>query len=202
MKVLSWAGLTAGLPMSLFLVFWLLPLIAEGTSVSCQQKADGHRIDGNSVSIYPYSEIPEATEPCTQDECDWWKQIRKAGNELQKKSDKKVKAKFFLLLREGQQRGYRVPLKDRFPQSLAVGKLPSSDAVQNGGVAGQVAMSVEFRADGSVGDIQMIRRLSPAIDENVIRMIRECVFLPAIKNRAFVTSWRPAGAEFISHRRK
>lgn len=169
-------------------------------SGSYQDKTVQHRIDGYGVSVVPYIEIPEATEPCTLEECGWWKEIRKAGNNLQKKSDRKLKAKFLLLLREGQQKGYRVPLKDRLPQSLVVGKLPVSDAVQNGEVTGNVALSVEFKSDGTVGDVQMIRRLERGIDENVILAIRLSVFLPAVENRAFVTSWRTAGAEFISHR--
>jgi hypothetical protein len=46
-----------------------------------------------------------------------------------------------------------------------------------------------------VGDIRVIKGLRPELDESVILAMRQSVFLPAIKNGAFVT-YRDEKAEF------
>lgn len=143
---------------------------------------------GDRVSIYP--EIPEATEPGTPEEYEWWERLRKSGNDLQKKGDEKTKKRFYLLMHEGQQKAYRVPLKDRPPQTLVSGRIDRKNII-----TGTVVLSVEYRADLSVGDIQLIKGLNPELDENVILATRQSVFLPAIKNGAFVTH-REENAEF------
>ncbi|MGH9835776.1 MAG: energy transducer TonB, partial [Blastocatellia bacterium] len=132
-----------------------------------------------------YNEIPEAAEPCTPEESEWWERLRKAGSDLQKKRDEKTKKRFYLLMYEGQQKAYRIPLKDRPPQTLVFGRSAYNIDRKNM-ITGTVVLSVEFRADSSVGDIQIIKGLRSEIDENVILATRQCVFLPAIKNGAFV----------------
>jgi hypothetical protein len=87
---------------------------------------------------------------------------------------------------EGQQKAYRIPLKDRPPQTLVPGRAAYNLDRKNM-ITGTVVLSVEFRADSSVGDIQVIKGLRSGIDENVIHATRQNIFLPAIKNGAFVT---------------
>lgn len=144
-----------------------------------------------------FNAIPEATEPCTAEESDWWKRIRNAGNDLQKKSDEKSKKGFYLLMLEGQQKAYRIPLKDRPPQILVFGREPiRQDIAQKNHITGTVELSIEYRADGSVGDLQVVRGLGFGIDENVIQATRQYVFLPAVKSRALVSERRNVKIEF------
>ena len=82
-------------------------------------------IDRQRAEVRTLTEIPEATEPCTPAECEWWNQIRKANSDFIlafKKRDEKFKwaaiARFVLLLHERREKAYRVPVKDRPPQKL------------------------------------------------------------------------------------
>jgi len=89
---------------------------------------------------------------------------------------------------EGQQKAHKIPLKDRPPQLLGWGPHPvlPERALRNH-VTGTVVVSVDYRADGSVGDIQIVKGLGAGIDQNVILAIRQHVFLPAVKDHAFVS---------------
>lgn len=151
----------------------------------------GEKIIRERNTVRIYNEIPEATELGTPEEYEWWERLRKAGNDLQKKHDEKTKKRFYLLMYEGQQKAYRIPLKDRPPQTLASGKIDPKNII-----TGTVVLSVEFRADLSVGDIQVIKGLRSELDESVILATRQSVFLPAIKNGAFVTHWENAEFKF------
>jgi hypothetical protein len=82
--------------------------------------------EGSTVEIRTYTAIPEATEPCAPAVRDWWNQIRRANADLnlgyQKRNEKSILAardRYFVLLYEGQQKGYPVPLKviDRLNRS-------------------------------------------------------------------------------------
>jgi hypothetical protein len=182
--------------LNFLLIFSFVSSVAGAGKVPYQDKQEIRKTHGNAIAILTYSEIPEATEPCTPEESEWWKQIRQAGNELYIKSDKKAKAKFLLLLHEGQQQKFRVPLKDRQPQILAF-----RQEVYAPKTTGIVEYSAEYRSDGSVGEIKMIKGLAVGIDEKVIRSVRQNVFLPAIENGAFVITWSPGKVEFHSNRR-
>ena len=150
-------------------------------------------IAGSSVSVSTYKEIPVATEPCTSEECDWWKRLREAGNRLLRKGDQKSKGVFASLFVEGIDKSYRVPLSDRPAQVLSATPmcLQPSDlpAKQRNGT---IKLSVEQRADGSVGDIKVVNGLSPEADRRCIQATGNIIFLPAVKDRQFVTQWSPA----------
>lgn len=184
------------------LVFFLGSAVAGAGSVSYQSKTvvpkPEVRKTESGVEVRTGSnDIPEATEPCTPEESDWWKRLQKAGNDLQKKSDEKSKTRFYLLMYEGQQKAYQIPLKDRPPQILVWGRQPIlPDLALRNHITGTEVLSVESRADGSVGDVQIVKGLGFGIDENLIQATRQYVFLPAVKNRAFVAERHNAKFEF------
>ena len=179
---LSRHSLLASLLASCFIVAFA----NETSGLEQKEKEKVVRREGSTVEINEYHPIPEATETCTPDECEWWKRVRQAGNDLYKKSDEKSKKRFYLLLYEGQQKAYRVPLSDRPPQMLVFGKLPQPDPKRL--IKGTVVLSVEFRADASIGEVKIVKGLGSLIDDDVIRAARNNVFLPAIENHAFVTT--------------
>lgn len=150
-------------------------------------------IAGSGVSVVTYKEIPAATEPCTSAECDWWNRLREAGNKMLRKGDQKSKSVFASLFVEGIEKSYRVPLADRPAQGLSRAPmcLQPSDlpAKQRNGT---VRLSVEQRADGSVGEVKVVNGLGPEADRRCIQATRNIIFLPAVKDRQFVTEWSPA----------
>ena len=153
-----------------------------------------------SVAIFNYAEIPEATEQCTEEEKQWWDSFRNAGNDLQKKMDQKSRKKFGVLFAEGLGKGYRIPLKDRPPQVLVNGRVVLSELVvtraRNMGLKGSIELSIEYRADGSIGDVKIVKGLGIEIDGRVVQAARQNIFVPAIKDGAFVTTWASGGFKF------
>ena len=158
---------------------------------------------GTAVTVKTYDEIPEATEPSSPEVADWWKQIRKAGNDLQKNGGEKSRSKFFQLLSEGRQKGYRVPVKDRQPQVLESGNVVYPNLARlarEHKIFGTVVFSVEYKGDGSVGEVQIIKGLGRALDESVMKAQSQQVFLPAVQNGVFVTAAREGEVRFSDRR--
>ena len=160
---------------------------------SAQDSKTRTTIEGSSVSVFSYKEIPAATEPCTSQECDWWNRLREAGNKLLRKGDQKSKSVFASLFAEGIEKSYRVPLPDRPAQVLSPAPMclqPSDLPAKQRNVT--VRLSVEQRADGSVGEVKVVNGLGPEGDRRCIQASRNIIFLPAVKARQFVTQWSPA----------
>lgn len=154
---------------------------------------------GSTVSVNTYTEIPAATEPCTSSECDWWDRLRAAGNKLSRKGDQRSKSVFASVFVEGIEKSYRVPLADRPSQPLSFQPPQIADLLtrlKNG----TVNLSVEYRADGSVGEVQLLSGLGPEVDKRCIRQARNVIFLPAVRDGRFVTEWQPGQYKFSSSR--
>lgn len=181
-------------------LFCLIAISASALSVSAQDPTKSSnkemRIvsrEGSTVEIRTYTAIPEATEPCAPAVCDWWNQIRRANADLnlgyQKRNEKSIVAardRYFVLLYEGQQKGYPVPLKDRPPQSLILGMPAYPYIAKKNRINGEVVLSIEISNDGTVGDAQVTKGLGWGLDESAIQAARQAVFLPAIKDGTFV----------------
>lgn len=104
-------------------------MLSPGDNVSGQEKTI-KTTRGSTVLISSYTEIPEATEQCSQEEKQWWDSLRQAGNDLQRKMDKKSQTRFGVVFAEGFVKGYRVPLKDRPPQTLILGRVVFPELVR------------------------------------------------------------------------
>ena len=189
---------SAGLISSAVLVVCLASAFAGAWNVPARQEKRQKtvRAAGESLEINEFTLIPEANEPCTQEEAAWWARLRAAGNELIKKNNEKSKNKFYLLLLEGQQKAYRVPLKDAPPHSLVVGRLVYPERARMMGRQGTLVMSVEFKADASLGEIEIINGLVPELNESGVQSVRQSVFLPAIKDGVFVSARTEVKCEF------
>ena len=55
----------------------------------------------------------------------------------------------------------------------------------------QRAMAVELLPDGTVGEVKVAQGLDPGLDQMAIASARKLIFVPAIKNRKFVSVWSP-----------
>lgn len=152
----------------------------------------------NSVSVFTYKEIPAATAPCTPEECDWWNRLREAGNKLLRKGDEKSKSVFASLFVEGIEKSYRVPLDDRPPQALVDRPVQIADLRLKPN--GTVRLSIEKRADGSVGEVKVVSGLGSTVDQRCILAAMNVIFLPAVRDHKFVTQWETAQYGFHSLR--
>jgi hypothetical protein len=153
------------------------------------------KVGSSGLSIRRYTEIPAATEPCTAEECDWWNRLREAGNKLLQKGDQKSSRAYASIFVEGIVKSYKVPLADRpslvlFAPTVQIADLPSQ---QRNGI---VRLSVEYRADGSVGEIKVLSGLGTKVDQRCIQTARNVIFLPGVKDRQFVTQWQPVQHKF------
>jgi TonB family protein len=153
-------------------------------------------VGSSAVSVSSYKEIPAATGPCTSEECDWWNRLREAGNKLLQKGDQKSMSAYASLFVEGIAKSYKVPLADRPPQVLVFGPPVPPAKFLSQRRNGTVRLSVEFRADGSVGEIKVLSGLGTQVDQRCIQAAQGVIFLPAVKDRQFVTEWQTSEYKF------
>ena len=74
---------------------------------------------------------------------------------------------------------------------------PRTDGIASSQLNGTVELSVEIRYDASIGEIKVIKSLGLEIDQRCISHARQTIYLPAVNNRTFVTSWQNAKFEFF-----
>ena len=182
-------------------LLWLLLVscacILMTALASAQDTKTRTTTSGSSVSVFTYKEIPAATEPCTSEECDWWNRLREAGNKLMRKGDEKSRNVFASLFVEGITKSYSVPLADRPSQALFSPPVQIADLPikpRNG----TVRLSVERRADGSVGDVKLLNGLGSQVDKRCIREAMNVIFLPAVRDHKFITAWETPEFKFYA----
>ena len=109
------------LSIAVLVVCLFSPVLASQSGTSSQNERSVRK-EGSSIAIRGYILIPDVTEPSSPEASIWWRRVRKAGNDLCKKSDEKSKRTFYLLLYEGQQNGYRIPLRTVLLMFSSVGQ--------------------------------------------------------------------------------
>lgn len=194
---------TTKLTVAAILILLAASILSPSDNVIGQEKTI-RTYRGSTVRVSSYNEIPEATEQCSEEENQWWESLRKAGNDLQRKMDKKSHTKLAVLFAEGLEKGYCIPLKDRPPQVLLHGRVVFPDLLvaraRAKGLKGSVELSIEYRADGSIGDIKILKGLDKEMDGYAVNAARQSIFIPAVKDGAFVTAWRDGGLKFSTQR--
>lgn len=80
-------------------------------------------------------------------------------------------------------------LPDRQPQIISQAKPGYTEAARQNKIVGKVVLSVEFRADGTIGEIQVVRSLGYGLDECAVEAARHIRFRPAIKDGVPVVYW-------------
>ncbi len=178
--------------------FWLVTMLLIGSvAVASGQKVKNVTvINGQSAEVRPLTVIPEATEPCSPAECEWWNRIRKTNSDLNlafRKRDEKAKLaakeRFFLLILERREKAYRIPLKDRPPQTLLAASPQYSRLAQKNRIQGKVKLSVLVGDDGIVADVHVKSGPGWGLNESAVQSARQAYFLPAIKDGGFVAHW-------------
>ncbi|HNG94341.1 MAG TPA: energy transducer TonB [Acidobacteriota bacterium] len=86
--------------------------------------------------------------------------------------------------------GYRSPdpnIPDFRHRIISQPKPHYTDEARKAHIVGKVVLSVEFRADGTIGNIRLLRSLGYGLDEQAIVAARQIKFHPALKNEKPMT---------------
>jgi TonB family protein len=160
---------------SLLLVTSAVTLAAQGFTLTQQPRR-------------PFG-VPEASLPCTPEEEAWWTELRAASEDVKspRKPGEKQRKKFLNVLRDGAEKSYKPPVADAQAVILfrAFPKYPREARIDQ--IRGAVVLQVEFLADGNVGKIEVVQGLPAGLNEASAEAARKAIFLPAVKNRQFVT---------------
>lgn len=148
------------------------------------------------ASVQSRRQIPTAELECTPDEAKWWEEVRSAGVEVQKNRGKKGSKKLLLLLKEGKEHTYQVPVVDRKPTFLAVFEPVYSEEARRDRLSGRIQLQVEFQSNGAVGEVVVVNGIRSDLDQKAIEAARLTLFLPAVSDRQFVSIWMPMEMTF------
>lgn len=125
--------------------------------------------------------------------------IKKKQEEEQAKLNADIESstkRFIGLLREGKEKSYSVPIPDGRPMFLYTGRPNYTEEARQKKIEGKVDLRLSLEADGTVGEVQIVKGLGEGLDEQAIESMRQTLFLPAIRNGVFVQSRMGAYAEF------
>ena len=180
----------------LFTLLFILPFVLKGSALA-QSATDSDRARKAALRMLHSREVPEATLPCTPEEAKWWQDLRKAAKAVQDtRGGKKEKEKFLGLLQEGQEKSYQPPTPDRGALVLSRAEPTYSEAARRKQIKGSIALVIELRWDGFVGEVDVVQGLEPGLDQNAIEAARRTVFLPRVKDRKFVSFQLPTTMSF------
>jgi len=104
---------------------------------------------------------------------------------------------YFRLLRHGTENSYRAPIHDTGRVVVLYTGTPNyTETARRNKTMGRVKLQTEFRADGSVGAVEVRQKLGDGLDQQAIEAIRRVVFLPATRDRLFVTISKSVEVDF------
>jgi TonB family protein len=180
------------------LVFALLALtLLVGASALAQTPTEADRARRAALRMANGREIPEATLPCTPEEAKWWQDLRKAAKAVQEsRGGKREKQKYLALFQLGVEQSYQPPIPDQGALVLSRTQPSYSEAARQKMAKGTIALVVELRPDGFVGEVEVVQGLGSGLDQNAIDAAHETVFLPKIKNRKFERFLLPVTMSF------
>ena len=163
-------------------------LLVCAVSAVAQTPTDSNR--GKRILPGPLRnrEIPDAIPPFTPDEARWWQDLQEAAKAVKKKrGGKKESQKFLDLLQLGQEKSYQPPVPDTKPFILSKAEPAYNEQARSERINGQVTLDVHLRPDGFVGEVEIVRGLGHGLDERSAEAARRTIFLPAVKDRKFVS---------------
>ena len=133
--------------------------------------------------------VPDASLPCSPEEQSWWTELKKVAEDVTypHQPGEKQKKKFLDVLHQGIEKGYKPPVPDSHFVVLFKTEPMYTEEARARGINGTITIELELLADGNVGRTQIIQGLAGGLNEAVEQTARKIIFLPAIKDRQFVT---------------
>lgn len=98
-----------------------------------------------------------------------------------------ARGRFIALIQEGIAKSYHPLIPDRPPTFISPPRPLYSPEARALKLQGTVILSVEFRANGTIGDIEVVTGLGHGLDESAVATASKLIFLPAIKGGEFAT---------------
>ena len=163
-------------------------LLVCAVSAVAQTPTDSNR--GKRILPGPLRnrEIPDAIPPFTPDEARWWQDLQEAAKAVKKKrGGKKESQKFLDLLQLGQEKSYQPPVPDTKPFILSKAEPGYTERARAARINGGTTLTVVLRPDGFVGEVEVVKGLGYGLDERSAEAARRTIFLPAVKDRKFVS---------------
>ena len=175
----------------------LVLIIAASVGAFAQTQSDQDRAGQQAIRALHARDIPEATLPSTPDATAWWQDLRAAGKAVsQSRGGKNEAERLVRLVKIGAEKSYEIPVPDRYAIVLWRAAPEYTEQARRRKLNGSVAMAIQLRPDGTVGEVKIVESLDPGLDQMAINAARSLLFLPRIKDRKFVASWMPMTMSF------
>src|SRR5262245_11820074 len=143
--------------------------------------AEAAKAAGQKEEMLKKKQVPRSYEPHDEDEV-----LSKNDREKMNAEITRTTGNYLDLLREGKEKGYRVPLLDN--RVIILHREPPSytNAAREAKEQGIIVLSIEFRADGTIKVLKIVRGLGFGLNAQTVAAVQKIIFLPAIKDGTFV----------------
>ena len=143
--------------------------------------AEAAKAAGQKEEMLKKKRVPQAYVPDDEDEL-----LSKKDREIMNAEITRTTGNYLGLLREGKEKGYRVPVPDNRVILLHGAPARFTNAAREAKAQGEIILSVEFRADGTIKVLKIIRGLGFGLDEKAVEAVQKIIFLPEIKDGTFI----------------
>jgi len=154
--------------------------------------AEAAKAAGQKEEMLKKKRVPQAYVPDDEDEL-----LSKQEREKMNAEIARTTGNYLALLQEGKEKGYRVPLPDNRPIVLHGTPARYTNAAREAKAKGEIVLSIEYRADGTIKVLKIVRGLGFGLDEKAVAAAQKIIFLPEIKDGSFVNV--PSSLEFTFH---
>jgi len=143
--------------------------------------AEAAKAAGEKKEMLKKKRVPQAYVSDDEDELLSKKDLEKMDAEITRTT-----GNYLGLLREGKEKGYRVLLPDN--RVIILHREPPSytNAAREAKEQGIIVLSIEFRADGTIKVLKIVRGLGFGLNAQTVTAVQKIIFLPAIKDGTFV----------------
>ena len=166
-----------------------IPLASPTSSDEVQQwweqfraaGAEAAKAAGQKEEMLKKKRVPGTYDPDYEEEL-----LSKEDREKMNAEIARTTGNYLALLREGKEKGYRVPLLDNRVIILHRERPRYTNAARKAKEQGIIVLSIEFRVDGTIRVLKIVRGLGFGLNEQAVAAVQKIIFLPQIKDGAFV----------------
>ena len=143
--------------------------------------AEAAKAAGQKEEMLKKKRVPRAYVPDDEDEL-----LSKIDREKMDAEITRTTGNYLGLLGEGKEKGYRVPVPDNRVIVLHGAPARYTNAARKAKEQGTIVVLVEFRTDGTIKVLKIVRGLGFGLNEQAVAAVQKIIFLPEIKDGTFV----------------